>query len=199
MTWAQDRVDDLHSQHHQSLDRSSVWTRELDGVHFYDSVVVFDRERRFRAFDEVAGGASYILADQFSERIAVESSAERERVREELAAVRDQNVRLAAQLGAVEAGGGVDTVMAEQAELEDDLRQARSEQADLRARLESAARARRGAVHRPGGVPRASGAERGAARRQRGAPASPRGVRLVAGDQAAARCPFTPASRLTLR
>ncbi|MDQ0373232.1 class I SAM-dependent methyltransferase [Cellulomonas humilata] len=140
LTWARDRVDDLHSQHHQSLDRSSVWARELGGVHFYDSVVVFDRERRFRAFDEVAGGASYILADQFSERIAVESSAERERVREELAAVRDQNLRLAAQLGAVEAGGGVDTVMAEQAGLEDDLRRARSEQADLRARLESAAR-----------------------------------------------------------
>jgi hypothetical protein len=140
LTWARERVDDLHSQHHRELDRSSVWARELGGVHFYDSVVVLDREPRFRAFDEVAGGASYILADQFSERIAVESSAERERVREELEAVREQNARLAAQVAAVGAGASVDTLVADRDALEGDLRRARGERADLRSRLESADR-----------------------------------------------------------
>ncbi|GEL97651.1 class I SAM-dependent methyltransferase [Cellulomonas terrae] len=138
VAWARARTDDLNSQHHRDLDRSSVWARQLGGVHFYDSVVVFDREPRFRAFDEVAGGSSYILADQVSERFAVESSAERERVREELAAVREQRARLTAQLARVESGQGADALEPERAELEDALRHARGERADIQSRLASA-------------------------------------------------------------
>ncbi|KQS99767.1 class I SAM-dependent methyltransferase [Cellulomonas sp. Leaf395] len=140
LAWARARVDDLNSQHHQDLDRSSVWSRQLGGVHFYDSVVVFDREPRFRAFDEVAGGSSYILADQVSERIAVESAAERERVREELASVREQSARLTAQLARVDADGSAEALVAERHELEESLRRARGERADMQSRLTSADR-----------------------------------------------------------
>ncbi|MBO0925283.1 class I SAM-dependent methyltransferase [Cellulomonas sp. zg-ZUI199] len=137
-TWATRRVDDLNAQHHRDLDRTSVWANELGGMHFYDSVVVFDRERRFRSFDEVAGGSSYILADQVSERIAVESAAERERVREELAVVRERSERLEAQLrdaGTATPGAAADPV------LEERLLAARAERSDLLSRLESTERA----------------------------------------------------------
>lgn len=140
LSWARDRVDDLNSQHHRDLDRSSVWARQLGGIHFYDSVVVFDREPRFRAFDEVAGGSSYILADQVSERIAVESSAERERVREELAAARDQTARLSAELARIESGASARDALAGREQLEEELRHARGERADLQSRLDSATR-----------------------------------------------------------
>ena len=83
LTWARDRVDDLHSQHHQSLDRSSVWARESGSACTSTTPSSSSTASGGSAFNEVVGGASYILADQFSERIAVESSAERERVREE--------------------------------------------------------------------------------------------------------------------
>ncbi len=39
----------------------------LDGLHVYDSVVVFDKKHRFRPFNEVVGSSSYLFADRFSE------------------------------------------------------------------------------------------------------------------------------------
>lgn len=134
VAWSTRRVDDLNAQHHPQLDRSSVWANELGAMHFYDSVIVLDRERRFRSFDEVAGGSSYILVDQLSERVAVESAAERERVREELAATRERAERLAARLAEAEAG--TDTaLLSEREQLEDALQRARGERSDIAVRL----------------------------------------------------------------
>lgn len=90
-SWARARVDDLNAQHHPDLDIHSVWATQLGGLHFYDSVTVFDRVDRFRAFNEIVGSSSYLLADQVSERLAVEAAAERDRMREELAVLRRAN------------------------------------------------------------------------------------------------------------
>ena len=67
--WTKPRVDDLHSRHHVGIDRNSIWATDLDGLHWYDSVVVLDKKRRFRPFNEMAGSASYLFGDRFSEGI----------------------------------------------------------------------------------------------------------------------------------
>jgi hypothetical protein len=92
--WTKPRIDDLHSRHHAGIDRSSVWATEVDGMHWYDSVVVLDKKHRFRPFNEMAGSASYIWADRFSEGLGVEMLAtrdqalhDRDRLRDELAHV----------------------------------------------------------------------------------------------------------------
>jgi hypothetical protein len=90
--WTKPRIDDLHSRHHAGIDRTSVWANEVDGMHWYDSVVVLDKKHRFRPFNEMAGSASYIWADRFSEGLGVEMLAtrdqalhDRDQLREELA------------------------------------------------------------------------------------------------------------------
>ncbi len=92
--WTKPRVDDLHSRHHVGIDRSSIWATDLDGLHWYDSVVVLDKKHRFRPFNEMAGSASYLFGDRFSEGIGVELLAtrdqalrERDHLRAELAAL----------------------------------------------------------------------------------------------------------------
>lgn len=91
--WTKPRIDDLHSRHHVGIDRTSVWASDVDGMHWYDSVVVLDKKHRFRPFNEMAGSGSYIWADRFSEGLGIEMLATRdqalhdlERVRAELAA-----------------------------------------------------------------------------------------------------------------
>ncbi|MDP9094133.1 MAG: class I SAM-dependent methyltransferase [Actinomycetota bacterium] len=76
--WAKLRVDDLHSRHERSIDNDSVWATAVDGVHVYDSVVVLEKQQRFRPFNEVAGTSSYLFGGRFSEIVGNELLATRD-------------------------------------------------------------------------------------------------------------------------
>jgi hypothetical protein len=106
--WSKRRIDDLHSRHHIGIDRHSVWATHLDAVHAYDSVVVFDKKKRFRPFNEVVGSSSYLFGDRVSEIVGTELLAtrdaalhERDQLRSKLAefeadSVADRDYALAA-------------------------------------------------------------------------------------------------------
>lgn len=129
--WTKPRVDDMHSRHHSGIDRHSVWATELDGMHWYDSVVVFDKKHRFRPFNEMAGSASYLWADRFSEGVAVEMLATRDQALRD----RDELREKLAQLTTAD----TDTERAERLEAawrtEEELRIARSELRRAQAQL----------------------------------------------------------------
>ncbi len=87
--WAKKRIDDMHSRYDAGIDQNSVWATHVDGMHVYDSVIVFDKKRRFRAFNEISGSSSYLFAGRFSEVVGVELLATRDaalRERDELRA-----------------------------------------------------------------------------------------------------------------
>jgi hypothetical protein len=129
--WTKPRIDDLHSRHHAGIDRSSVWATEVDGMHWYDSVVVLDKKHRFRPFNEMAGSASYIWADRFSEGLGVEMLATRDQALHDRDRLRDE----LAHVYAVE----TDAEKAEQLEkawrTTEELRLARAELSQTRERL----------------------------------------------------------------
>lgn len=127
--WAKSRVDDLHSRHDPRIDAQSVWATHLDAAHFYDSVVVLDKKRRFRAFNEVAGTSSYVFADRFSESIAIELVATR-------AAALDQVAQLQAELARLTGSVAPAARAHAQAPVDvEDIRVARSELERARADL----------------------------------------------------------------
>lgn len=76
--WTKARIDDLHARHERRIDRNSVWATHVDGMHVYDSVVVFEKEDRHRAFNEVVGTSSYLFAGRFHEVIGNELLATRD-------------------------------------------------------------------------------------------------------------------------
>ncbi len=87
--WAKKRIDDMHSRYDAGIDQNSVWATHVDGMHVYDSVIVLDKKRRFRAFNEISGSSSYLFAERFSEVLGVELLATRDaalRERDELRA-----------------------------------------------------------------------------------------------------------------
>jgi cephalosporin hydroxylase len=88
--WTKLRIDDLHSRHHVGIDRNSIWATDLDGMHWYDSVVVFDKKHRFRPFNEMAGSSSFLYADRFSEGLGVEFLATRDQALRERDSLREQ-------------------------------------------------------------------------------------------------------------
>jgi len=88
--WTKPRVDDLHSRHHVGIDRRSIWATDVDGIHWYDSVVVLDKKRRFRPFNEISGTASYLGAARFSETLVIEMLATRDQALHERDALRQQ-------------------------------------------------------------------------------------------------------------
>lgn len=67
MDWVKDRVDDVNGYHRGGVAELPIWTTHVAGVHVYDSVVVFDKERRFPPFCEVTGTGSFALTDRISE------------------------------------------------------------------------------------------------------------------------------------
>jgi hypothetical protein len=92
MEWAKKRLDDVNG-FHQPGPIDPVWTGQLDAVHCYDSIVVFDKKTRFAPFAEQVGHAEFLMyprstAGMFSELLATRDAArvERDRLREELAA-----------------------------------------------------------------------------------------------------------------
>ena len=125
--WAKHRADDLNAYHFRSEVDLGCWATELAGVHFYDSVVVFDKRRHAPPFCEVQGTGSFVFADRVSElallayrasldvRTVELQQAEAERqaallARETALAVRDQAVadqeRAAANSAELEAIAG---------------------------------------------------------------------------------------------
>jgi len=94
--WTKPRVDDLHSRHHVEIDRTSIWATDMAGLHWYDSVVVLDKQHRFRPFNEVAGSASYLGAARFTETLVIEMLATRDQALRDRDSYRDQLEQLQA-------------------------------------------------------------------------------------------------------
>ena len=122
--WAKARIDDLHARHDNTIDSDSVWATEVDGVHFYDSVVVLDKAHRFRPFNEVAGTSSFVFAERFNEIIGNELVATRD------AALRERD-ELRAAIAA--AGGEVPVLPAPGVEADGEILLLRAELARSRA------------------------------------------------------------------
>jgi hypothetical protein len=103
MEWVKHRLDDVNG-FHQPSPIDPVWTAQLDGVHVYDSVVVFDKKTRFAPFAEQVGHAEFLMyprssAGMFSELLATRDAArnERDELRAQLASrddAREQELRL---------------------------------------------------------------------------------------------------------
>lgn len=103
MEWVKHRLDDVNG-FHQPSPVDPVWTGQLDGVHIYDSVVVFDKKTRFAPFAEQVGHAEFLMyprssAGMFSELLATRDAARNERddLRAQLDArddARDEELRL---------------------------------------------------------------------------------------------------------
>ena len=127
--WSKMRADDLHSRHDVDIDRTSVWATHLDGLHFYDSIVVFDKKERFRPFNEIVGTSSYLFADRMNEVTGSELLATRDAVLAERATLVSElaNLRLELAGDRAEAGSAVDPV--------DELRIARAELRQSRRKL----------------------------------------------------------------
>ncbi len=58
MDFAKARTDDVNGFHQENPDGEPKWTRVIGGIHFYDSVVVFDRVDRKPPFCEISGLAT---------------------------------------------------------------------------------------------------------------------------------------------
>jgi hypothetical protein len=83
MEWAKKRLDDVNG-YHQPGPIDPVWTGQLDAVHCYDSIVVFDKKSRFAPFAEQVGHAEFLnyprsAAGMFSELLATRDAARTER------------------------------------------------------------------------------------------------------------------------
>lgn len=92
--WAKARVDDLHSTHDAEIDHYSVWATHVAGMHFYDSVIVFDKARRGRPFNEVSGSSLFLMADRVSEQLAQQLIGTRDGALAELAEARHELAEL---------------------------------------------------------------------------------------------------------
>lgn len=131
--WSKPRIDDLHSRHHTGIDRHSIWATDLDGIHWYDSVVVLDKKHRFRPFNEIAGTASFIWNDRLSEVIGGEILATREQALLERDAARAQ----LEQAVAVETDAEKVARLEKAWQVEEELRLARAEMNHAREQLAS--------------------------------------------------------------
>ena len=114
MEWAKKRMDDVNG-YHQAGPVDPVWTGQLDAVHCYDSVVVFDKRTRFAPFAEQVGHAEFLNYPRSAAGVFSELLATRD------AAVAERNRLLAEQ---------PDTER--EAALEEELRQVRAELAGIR-------------------------------------------------------------------
>lgn len=75
--WTKERVDDLNGYHQRDA-VDPVWTRHVDAIHYYDSVVVFDKTTRFPPFCEQHGDASFVFGDRMQSVLASEVVATRQ-------------------------------------------------------------------------------------------------------------------------
>ena len=101
MEWAKNRLDDVNG-FHQPGPVDPVWTGQLDGVHVYDSVVVFDKKTRFAPFAEQVGHAEFLMYPRSAAGMFAELLATRDAARNE----RDAAAREAVRSGRGARGGG---------------------------------------------------------------------------------------------
>lgn len=87
MEWVKARLDDLNG-YHQKNAVDAMWTKQVAGIHVYDSVVVLDKETRFAPFAEVNGGGDFVFETRVHSLIASELVATRQAAIDE----RDQAV-----------------------------------------------------------------------------------------------------------
>lgn len=96
MEWVKTRFDDLNG-YHQKNAVDPVWTRQVDGIHVYDSVVIFDKKTRFAPFAEQNGGAEFVFQSRMHSVIASELVATRQAALNE----RDHALQNSAELDAL--------------------------------------------------------------------------------------------------
>jgi hypothetical protein len=78
--WVKERIDAMHWRYTAS-DPDTVWASALDGLHVYDSVVVLDKNARFRPFNEIAGTSAYLRTDRAAEAHLLDLVAARDAAR----------------------------------------------------------------------------------------------------------------------
>ena len=96
MEWVKTRLDDLNGYHQEDA-VEPVWTKMVDGIHVYDSVVVLDKKMRFAPFAEQNGGADFVFNSRLHSSIASELVATRQAALDE----RDQAVNGYGELDAL--------------------------------------------------------------------------------------------------
>lgn len=96
MEWVKTRLDDLNGYHQEDA-VEPVWTKQVDGIHVYDSVVVLDKKMRFAPFAEQNGGADFVFNSRLHSSIASELVATRQAALDE----RDQAVNGYGELDAL--------------------------------------------------------------------------------------------------
>jgi len=96
MEWVKTRLDDLNGYHQEDA-VEPVWTKMVDGIHVYDSVVVLDKKMRFAPFAEQNGGADFVFSSRLHSSIASELVATRQAALDE----RDQAVKGYGELDAL--------------------------------------------------------------------------------------------------
>jgi len=94
MEWVKTRLDDLNG-YHQKDGVEPVWTRQVDGIHVYDSLVVLDKKTRFPPFAEQNGRADFVFGSRVQSAIASELVATRQAALHE----RDKAIKDYAELG----------------------------------------------------------------------------------------------------
>jgi cephalosporin hydroxylase len=75
--WTKARVDDLH-RYHEREPVDPVWTSQVDGIHCYDSVVVFEKQQRFPPFSEQVGASEFLFLDRPASALVGEMLATRD-------------------------------------------------------------------------------------------------------------------------
>lgn len=103
MEWVKSHLDDLNG-YHQDNAVDPLWTRQVDGIHVYDSVVVVDKKKRFAPFAEQNGGADFVFNSRIHSVVASELVATRQAALDERQAAldeRDQALRGTAEVDAV--------------------------------------------------------------------------------------------------
>ena len=83
--WAKERIDDLHA-YHEGVPVHPVWTEHVDAIHWYDSIVVFDKQRRSAPFCEQVGLSEHLFlarptSDLVGEMLATRDAAVADRAR----------------------------------------------------------------------------------------------------------------------
>ncbi len=75
--WTKARLDDLH-RYHEREPVDPVWTDLVDGIHCYDSVVVFEKAERFAPFSEQVGASEFLFLDRPASALVGEMLATRD-------------------------------------------------------------------------------------------------------------------------
>lgn len=84
--WTKTRVDDLH-RYHEPEPVEPVWTDHVDGIHCYDSVVVFDKRARFAPFNEQVGASEFLYFQRPTSVLVGEMLATRDAAINQLAKI----------------------------------------------------------------------------------------------------------------